>query len=136
MIVVDVNILAYRWLPGSLSEEADRVAARDAEWTAPVLWRSEMRNILAGFIRQGRLNEAGALSVMQKAAACLGGREATVTDTEVMALVRSSRCSAYDCEYAALAIRMGVALVTEDKQLLTSFPGMAVNLKAFAGGSG
>lgn len=133
MIVVDVNILAYRWLPGSRSDLADAAAAKDPEWAAPALWRSEMRNILAGYIRQGRLTEADALSVLQKASACLGGRESSVSDAEVIALVRSSGCSAYDCEYAALALRMGVPLVTEDRQMLASFPHAAVSLQAFAG---
>jgi predicted nucleic acid-binding protein len=131
MIVVDVNVLAYRWLPCSLSDLADAVAARDPEWAAPLLWRSEMRNVLAGYLRQGRLTEADALAVLQKAAACLGGREHGVSDAEVVALVRSSGCSAYDCEYAALALRLGVPLVTEDRQLRAAFPGTAVSLREF-----
>lgn len=134
MIVVDVNILAYRWLPGSRSELADVAAQKDSEWAAPALWRSEMRNILAGFLRQDRLDEAAALAVLQRSAACLGDRESTVTDAEVMALVRSTGCSAYDCEYAALAIRLGLLLVTEDRQLLTAFPHTAVSLQQFVKG--
>ena len=132
MIVVDVNVLAYRWLPGGFSDLADAVAARDPEWAAPLLWRSEMRNVLAGYLRQGRLTEADALAVLQKAAACMGGREHEVSDAEVVALVRSSGCSAYDCEYAALALRLGVPLVTEDRQLRAAFPGTAMSLREFA----
>ncbi len=131
MIVVDTNVLAYRWLPGSLSDMADAVAAKDPEWTAPPLWRSEMRNVVAGYLRLGRLTEADALAVLQKAAASLGGREREVSDAEVVALVRSSGCSAYDCEYAALALRLGVPLVTEDRQLRAAFPGTAMSLREF-----
>lgn len=135
MIVVDINILAYRWLPGSRSALADAAARRDGEWGAPALWRSEMRNLLAGFLRQGRLNEADALAVLQRASSSLADRVWPVQDAEVMALVRSSGCSAYDCEYAALAIRMGVPLVTEDRGLLDAFPHVAVSLGAFAEGT-
>ena len=131
MIVVDVNILAYRWLPSPQSEWADRAAEMDPEWAAPTLWRSEMRNILAGFMRQGRLNEPAALAVMQRASMSLAERVWTVEDAEVISLIRSSKCSAYDCEYAALATRLGVSLVTEDKALLSAFPHTAVNLRQF-----
>jgi len=135
VIVVDVNILAYRWLPGSRSEVADVVAKKDGMWAAPILWRSEMRNILAGYIRQNRLDEPAALEVLQKASTSVTDREGSVTDAEVIALVRSSGCSAYDCEYAALAIRLGVPLITEDRQLLAAFPHTAISMQAFVDAS-
>ena len=131
MIVVDVNIMVYRWLPGSRSTLADAAAQKDGEWNAPLLWRSEMRNVLAGYVRAGRLSEADALAVMTRAAGSVAGREHTIADGEVMALIRSSNCSAYDCEYAALAVRLGVTLVTEDRQLLKSFPNVAMSLDTF-----
>lgn len=36
---------------------------RDAEWVAPILWRSEFRNILAGFMRRGLLTAAAAIDL-------------------------------------------------------------------------
>ena len=36
-----------------------------------------------------------------------------------------SGCSAYDCEFVALAQDLGVRLVTADKPLLKQFPGVA-----------
>jgi predicted nucleic acid-binding protein len=44
--------------------------------------------------------------------------------------VRDSDCSAYDCEFAALAMRLGVKLVTMDSKLLRAFPKYAVSLTA------
>jgi predicted nucleic acid-binding protein len=131
VIVVDVNILAYRWLPGSRSQQADAAAQRDDAWAVPLLWRSEMRNVLAGYIRLHRLDESAALEILQKMSASIDDREYRVSDAEVIALIRSSGCSAYDCEYAALAIRLGIPLLTEDKQLLTAFPRFAVSLENF-----
>lgn len=49
-----------------------------------------------------------------------------------MEKVAASKCSAYDCEYAALADDLDVKLVTTDKQLLREFPGLALSLKSFA----
>jgi predicted nucleic acid-binding protein len=48
----------------------------------------------------------------------------------VLELVRDTDCSAYDCEFAALAMRLGVRLVTMDSKLLRAFPKHAVSLAA------
>lgn len=45
MIVVDSNVLAYLYLPGEHTAAAERLLEREPEWAAPVLWRSEFRNI-------------------------------------------------------------------------------------------
>ena len=122
MIVVDTNILAYRWLPGPQGERIDRLLTLDAEWTAPPLWRSEFRNLLAGLIRSGKMTLSDAEAALHKAKACLIAGEHTVSDHAVLALVAQSRCTAYDCEFAALAGALGTVLVTEDKALLAAFP--------------
>ena len=49
-------------------------------------------------------------------------------DTEiVLRLVTTSKCSAYDLEYVAVAVARGVRLVTMDKQVLREFPEIAVH---------
>jgi predicted nucleic acid-binding protein len=52
MIVADSNILAYLYLPYELTQYAEELLIADPEWVAPVLWRSEFRNILAGYVRR------------------------------------------------------------------------------------
>jgi len=42
--------------------------------------------------------------------------------------VESSTCSAYDCEFVALAKRLNTKLVTADKKILKEFSGIAVTL--------
>ncbi len=104
----------------------------DLEWAAPVLWRSELRNVLAGYLRRGDLNVATAESVMHRAATSLSGGEHFVSDEAVLHLVARSKCSAYDCEFVALALSLDVPLVTEDRKLLATFPRVCRSLKRFA----
>ena len=52
MIVVDSNILAYLYLPGEFTAAAEALLEREPEWAAPPLWRSEFRNLLAGYLRR------------------------------------------------------------------------------------
>ena len=40
-------------------------------------------------------------------------------------------CSAYDCEYVAIAQQLYATLVTEDKGILKNFPNTALSMKAF-----
>jgi len=128
VIVVDTNILAYRWLPGSRNAEADALLARDSDWCAPLLWRSEFRNILAGFMRRSALSLADAERTMGMAWKSLRGGEHAVGDAEVLALVDRSRCTAYDCEFVALALALKRPLVTDDQVILGAFPDIAISL--------
>ncbi|HEY0256928.1 MAG TPA: hypothetical protein VGC39_05760, partial [Candidatus Methylacidiphilales bacterium] len=80
MIVIDTNILAYRWLSGARNAEADALVRLDPQWAAPLLWRSEFRNVLAGYIRSGDLSVDNAENTMRHARACLLGGEHAVAD--------------------------------------------------------
>ena len=130
MIVVDSNILAYLYLPGEFTVAAETLLEREPEWAAPPLWRSEFRNILAGYMRRNMLSFEQACSLQAEAESLLEGFEFDVQSREVMELVRDSECSAYDCEFVALAERLGVKLVTMDKKVLKAFPKRAVFLVA------
>ncbi len=130
MIVVDSNIVAYLYLPGEFTAAAEALLEREPEWAAPPLWRSEFRNILAGYLRRDMLSFEQACSLQAEAESLLEGFEFDVDSREVMALVRDSDCSAYDCEFVALAERLGAPLVTLDKKVLKAFPKRAVSLVA------
>lgn len=130
MIVVDSNVLAYLYLPGELTDAAEALLGCDPEWTAPVLWRSEFRNILAGYLRRRSLSFEQAAALQAEAEDLLAGNEYEVDSRSVLELVRDSDCSAYDCEFIALAEKLGTRLVTMDKKLLKAFPSRAVALNA------
>ncbi|GAA4332971.1 hypothetical protein GCM10023165_07820 [Variovorax defluvii] len=128
MIVVDSNVLAYLYLPGDYTAAAEKLFEQDPDWAAPVLWRSEFRNILAGYVRRKAFSFEQACSIQAEAESLLAGSEFEVDSRHVLELVRDSDCSAYDCEFIALAIKLDTRLVTEDKKLLRAFPKRAVVL--------
>lgn len=123
MIVADVNLLAYLYLPGKFSERAEDLLLRDSEWAVPRLWRSEFSNILATYMRQDLLSLDDALTIHRRACALVSASEYDVPAAEVLRLAKSSGCSAYDCEYVALAEHLNVMLVSGDAKLRKAFPG-------------
>lgn len=128
MIVVDSNVLAYLYLPCEFTDAAEALLEQSPEWAVPVLWRSEFRNILAGYLRRKSITFEQACSVQAEAESLLDGLEYEVSSKDVMELVRDSDCSAYDCEFVALARKLDAKLVTMDKKLLRAFPDVAVAL--------
>jgi predicted nucleic acid-binding protein len=130
MIVVDSNVLAYLYLPGEYSTAAEALLEQDSDWAAPILWRSEFRNILAGYLRRKAITFEQANSLQREAESLLEGAEFEVESLAVLELVRDSDCSAYDCEFIALAMKLDTKLVTMDKKLLRAFPKRAIALSA------
>ena len=130
MIVVDSNVLAYLYLPGEYTAAAETLLEQDSDWAAPILWRSEFRNILAGYLRRKAITFEQANSLQREAESLLEGAEFEVESIAVLELVRDSDCSAYDCEFIALAMKLDTTLITLDKKLLRAFPKRAIALSA------
>ena len=130
LLVVDTNILAYLYLPGDFTAAAEDLLRTQPDWAAPVLWRSEFRNILAGFMRRGSLSFEQACAIQLEAQSLLAGREFDVDSQAVLELVRQSECSAYDCEFVALAKQLGTRVATGDKKVLRNFPQVAFSIVA------
>lgn len=87
MIAVDTNIICYRWMASPASAAAEKALAKDADWIAPLLWRSEFRNVLAGALRNKVITVEGAAAVMEQAEASFLGREYLVSSRDVLRLV-------------------------------------------------
>jgi predicted nucleic acid-binding protein len=132
VIVADNSVLVYFWLPSVFAELAEAAKNQDNIWAAPILWRAEFRNVLAGYLRKNLLTENEANTAYLNAQKDLGANEFTVPTERIIKLVLASDCTAYDCEYVALAMDLGVPLVTTDKQILRVFPKTAVSLEKFA----
>jgi predicted nucleic acid-binding protein len=129
MIVVDTSIIASLWVPNDMEELAYEVLRKDPDWVAPLLWRSELRNILALYLRKNILELSTISLLMQEAEQLMESHAYEVNSTQVLQLVRNSSCSSYDCEFVALEDDLGVQLVSFDKQICREFSGIAVHLK-------
>jgi predicted nucleic acid-binding protein len=132
VIVADASLIGYFAIRGVHSELADAVCATDAVWVAPLLWRSEFRNTLTKYIQHAGMSLNEALIALRSAEEIIGAGEYRVSSRSVLELAAQSKCTAYDCEYVALALELGVPLVTADKQILKAFPRTAVALEKFA----
>lgn len=128
MIVVDTNVLVYFYLPTDLSVHANRLRDINPHWVAPRLWRSEMRNVLGLYLRKDLLTLEQAFRIQTMAETLLADAEFEVPSYEVLLLVSASTCSAYDCEFVALAQRLDTKLITSDKKILNAFPAIAISL--------
>ena len=131
MIVVDTNVIVYLYLPTGFTEQAEQLLEREPVWTAPQLWRSEFRNVLALYLRRQLIGFEKALQLQMEAEALMHENEYEMGSFDVMKLVRESRCSAYDCEFVALAAHLRTTLVTMDQAILRDFPNTAISLTAF-----
>lgn len=127
MIVVDTNIIAYLYLTGDHSHQAELLLASDPDWNAPVLWKSEIRSVLSRYLRKNIFSVEDVLFIIQQAEELLANNVFEVSSAQVMKLVNSSNCSSYDCEFVALAQYLDCALVTADKKIIREFPKTAVS---------
>jgi len=131
VIVVDTNLLVYLYVRSEHSERADKAFLKDPDWVAPWLWRSEFLNVLTGCLRRGIVSFELAVEIVGEAELLMAGAEYSAGSLDILALASQSRCSAYDCEFVALARELNIPLVTTDQQVLSEFPGTAVGLDAF-----
>jgi predicted nucleic acid-binding protein len=130
MIVADTNLILYLHISGDLSSLALQILQKDSRWITPPLWQSEFRNALAGYMRRGMSLEI-AQAIMKDALQVMEDRQVVPDSDHVLALAANSSCTAYDCEFVALAEQLGIPLVTADKQLINAFPDIAISLEDF-----
>ena len=122
MIVADTNLILYLLLETERTPAAEAALERDAAWCAPPLWVSEclgrarpLRPQRTPYARGRALRCRGAREV-------LGERVLDVATEAVMEQAIARGLSAYDAEFVALAQRLGVRLVTDDRRVLAACP--------------
>jgi predicted nucleic acid-binding protein len=131
VIVADTNLIAYLHLPGNKNALADAVLLRDPDWCVPPLWRSEFRNILFAYIRTQGMDPALAETHWHNALTHLAPGQTEPEAARVLEKSRTTRLTAYDAEYVALAEQLNLPLVTSDKDILKSFPRIALTPEEF-----
>ena len=97
----------------------------------PIPPDSELRNVLARYIRNKLLTQDDAIKIMDEAIVLMRDREYEVSSQQVLGLAAESTCSAYDCEFVALARALEAPLVTVDRQILEQFSAVAISLEDF-----
>ena len=128
MIVVDTNIIGYLFLTSPFTQAAENLYLLDDEWGAPLLWRSEFRNVLALYYRKKILSSEEIIALYSTASAMMAGREYEPNGQTVLKLATENGCSAYDCEFITIAQSLGVPLYTADKKLAHAFPETVIRL--------
>lgn len=114
-----------------MEEVAEEVMKKDYEWIAPILWKSEFRNVLALYFRKEIYDLPTILQIMEQAESLMLSKEFQINSTQVLSLMKDSTCSAYDCEFVALADDIGVPLLTFDQKILSEFPSLAIHPESF-----
>lgn len=82
---------------------------------------------MIGLVRKRMLAFEEAARLTSEAEHFLAGAEYTVASRSVLDLAARSTCSAYDCEFVALARDLDVRLVTADRRILRAFPDTAAS---------
>jgi predicted nucleic acid-binding protein len=131
MIVVDSNIVAARNLTSVLTAKAKQVEQKDPVWIVPILWRYEFQNILATAIKAKQITPELALNVWQRVSGILADNECEPSPAKMIDLVAQYGITAYDGQFIALAMEMGILCVTEGRDLQGKFPGVVVSIDEF-----
>lgn len=126
MIVVDTNVISYLYFPSNETELVEKLYQKDPVWSVPFLWRSEFRKVATLYLRKGILAYEAVKDAAHHAEELLWGYEEMVESEEVFPIILKSGCSAYDCEFVALAIRLNTYLITYDKKIISEFPQVAL----------
>jgi predicted nucleic acid-binding protein len=131
VIVVDTNVVAGLYIPGPDIGPIRGLYDANPEWAAPKLWRNEMRNVLSRYCRAGEMSVEQAIAIATEAESVLAGQEYEIQSGAVLKLASASGCTACDCEFVALALALGVPLVTLDRKVLRAFPEIATSPETY-----
>ena len=131
MIIADTNIISYLLLPTLYTDSVEKLYKIDPDWSAPILWKSEFRNVMALYLRKKIITLEKAMQLQDTAESIIIQNEYDISSSQVLALIDKSDCSAYDCEFIALANHLDTKLVTQDKKVLRAFPSTAISISDF-----
>ncbi len=131
MIIADTNIISYLLLPTSYTDSVEKLYKIDPDWSAPILWKSEFRNVMALYLRKKIITLEKAMQLQDTAESVIIQNEYDVSSSQILALINESNCSSYDCEFVALAHHFDTKLITQDKKILKEFPSTATSVSDF-----
>lgn len=123
LVVVDTNVVAYLLIEGDRTAQAQALYGRDPDWRSEGFLLVEFCNLLATYVRAGRLEGDAAADLLASAERTLTG-VVSLPHARALALAAEFGVSAYDARFLAVARQLGAKLVTEDARLRQAAPGM------------
>jgi predicted nucleic acid-binding protein len=136
VIVVDVNVIAYLLITGDKTSLAQETRQCDPQWLVPPLWRHEMLNILATYVRNGGASADDAVAIFRQAVVRFGDQEQQPQMEQALLLAAAHQMSAYDAQCVELAIAHKLLLISEDRTLQRKFPDIVRSMQAFCAAAG
>jgi len=91
MSVVDTNIIAHFWLPSDHAELCEELFQWEPEWVAPVLWKSEFRNVVILYLGKNLIDLPEAIQITEKAENQMKEREFHVNSVQIYNLKQLTR---------------------------------------------
>lgn len=133
MVVVDTNVVAYLLIEGDRTAESQALYASDPDWRSEGFLLVEFSNLLATYVRAGKLDADTAGRLLAAAEQTLTGI-VNLPHARALALAADLGISAYDARFLATARSLGTKLVTEDAKLRRAAPALTQTLaQALAG---
>jgi predicted nucleic acid-binding protein len=133
VIVVDTNVVAYLLIEGDRTAQAQALYGRDPDWRSEGFLLVEFCNLLATYVRTGRLDGDAAADLLGSAERTLTGI-VNLPHARALALAAEFGVSAYDARFLCVARQLGTKLVTEDARLLRAAPALTQTLEQVMAG--
>jgi len=127
VLVVDTNIVAYLLIEGDRTADVQKLYRLDPDWRSEAFLLVEFSNLLATYVRAGRLGTAAATGLLDSAETTVRGL-VSLPHAKALALAAELGVSAYDARFLAVARQLGKRLVTEDARLRRSAPALTLSL--------
>jgi len=127
VIVVDSSVIVNALVSTARTAEVRKARSLDKMWHAPALWRSEIRSALLKHHRAKTFSLITAVELTLLAEKLVTNSATDLPSDLILSLASESGCSAYDCEFVAVALQLNVPLLTYDRKLLKAFPKIAIH---------
>src|SRR6266511_3039524 len=128
MVLIDANILAHMTIEGARSDAARKLLASDGDWHSEAFIMVELTNILATAVRVKILQTQEAYAVLERAEILLSSTLHRTAHSDVLRAAHEYNISAYDARYIALAQKLDLPLITEDRKLRKAVPQWTISL--------
>ena len=131
MIVADTNILAYFVFETQYTGLVTKVFEKDSTWAAPLVWRSELKNVLWKTISCGDCTLSDAVSKFNLVKDLIADLEYMSSVDLVLKTALRYNIATYDAEFVCIAKELGCKVVSYDKKLIKNCPDLVLSPEVF-----